>query len=125
MTTEFTTVPYPHVRIIRQYDRPNLEVAWWNTIIPQDVKDHYDYEYIDKGKLIEEWAESEDGLTLYHNSLYLSVDPAEYNHWKNDPIVQNWFTVREEYCNSVGIIIHPSIVYLVDWDGVETLIDLP
>jgi hypothetical protein len=123
MTIQFNTLSIPHTRIIRQYNRPSVDVPWWTTIIPEYVRDYYNNAYISQNKLSEEWAESENGLTLYHNSLYHSVDPSEFVTWSTDPIVQSWFVMREEYCDSVGITVYPSDVYIVV-DGVETLINL-
>lgn len=124
MTIQFNTLPTPHVRIIRKYDRSTVNIPWWTTIIPEYVTEYYNTAYIDQGKLSEEWVESEDGLALYHNSLYHSVDPAEYQVWSNDPIVLSWFAMRNEYCDSVGITINPPNVYLVV-DSVEIPVDLP
>lgn len=123
MTIQFNTLSIPHTRILRKYDRPSVNVPWWTTIIPEYVTEYYTNAYKNQGKLSEEWAESEDGLSLYHNSLYHSVDPAEFVTWSTDPIVSAWFVMRQEYCDSVEIIVHPSDVYLVV-DGIETSIDL-
>jgi hypothetical protein len=123
MTIQFNTLPTPHIRILRKYDRPSIDIPWWTTITPEYVTEYYNNAYKSQDKLSEEWAESEDGLSLYHNSLYHSVDPNEFVTWSTDPIVSSWFIMRQEYCDSVGIIVHPSDVYLVA-DGVETPIDL-
>jgi hypothetical protein len=80
--------------------------------------------YIDTGKLIEEWTESEDGLTLNYRAYYLNVNPQDYSDWKNDSIVQSWITMREDYCVSSGIAMISAITHLVI-NGVETEIDLP
>jgi len=124
MTMQFKTLSTPHLRIIRKYDRPNVNILWWTTVIPEYVKEYYNLTYISQGKLSEEWAESEDGLSLYHNSLYHGVDPIDFENWVTDPVVSSWLAMRQEYCNSVGIIIHPADIYLVT-DGVEVPIDAP
>jgi hypothetical protein len=123
MTIQFNTLPIPHVRIIRKYDRPNVNIPWWTTIIPDYITEYYNTAYKSQNKLSEEWAESEDSLSLYHNSLYHSVDPAENQIWSTDPIVQSWFVMRQEYCDSVGITVHPSEVFIVA-EGVETLLEM-
>jgi hypothetical protein len=124
MTIQFNTLPTPHVRIIRKYDRSSVDIPWWTTIIPEYVTEYYNDTYKSQGKLSEEWAESEDGLSLYHNSLYHNVEPVEFEIWRNDPVVQAWFAIRQEYCDSVGIIVHPSEVYVVI-DGIEILFEMP
>jgi|688.fasta_scaffold118186_2 hypothetical protein len=123
MPTELT-LPNEYVKFLRIYVRSNSTIPWWTTITPESVKQHYQSVYIDTGKLIEEWTESEDGLTLNYRAYYLNVNPQDYSDWKNDSIVQSWITMREDYCVSSGIAMISAITHLVI-NGVETEIDLP
>ncbi|NBO28129.1 MAG: hypothetical protein EBV10_02650 [Synechococcaceae bacterium WB6_1A_059] len=104
--------------ITRTYIRPNLDVVWWNEIIPQSLKDHYKTNYIDTGKMLGERFEfSNDGLYMFYITEFaISMDIMK--EWTFDIIILMWKKIRSNYCEQVGIIEILPVRY--DYKNIET-----
>ena len=87
-----------------KYTRPSTNVSWWTTIMPLEIKDHYQATYITPGHLIEEsFVESQDGLELTHIGHW-SGDPDVLTMFLVDPVVNAWKGIRAQHCSENGIL---------------------
>jgi len=106
------------MRQVTQYRRTSIDIPWWYTIQPEEVKQHYKVTYEDPGyRLGETFTESEDGLLLTHEGLWsdTALPLVElFDAWMADETVNKWKEDRQKYCDSVGIIRYPTTVYWTD-----------
>jgi hypothetical protein len=107
------------------YTRPSVDVPWWTTIQPEEVKEYYKTTYADPGyRTGETFIESEDGLTLTHVADWnenASIFVNLMSMWLSDEVVNRWKEDRQRYCDSVGIVRQPTIM---EWKDPETGADL-
>jgi len=108
---------------ITVYVRPSVDVPWWYTIQPEEVKTHYKQTYEDPGHRVEErFIESEDGLRLTHEAEWAKTS-APFDEissmWMNDPIVNQWKETRQLYCDNVGITRFPTTIIWRDTSNTE------
>jgi hypothetical protein len=114
------------MRQVTQYRRPSIDIAWWYTIQPEEVKEHYRVAYEEPGYRIgETFTESEDGLLLTHDAEW-SETALPFNDmieiWLSDDVVNKWKDDRQNYCDAVGIIRYPTTIYWTNpGDGTESV----
>jgi hypothetical protein len=105
------------MRQVTEYRRPSIDIPWWYTIQPEEVKEYYKVTYEDPGyRLRETFTESNDGLLLTHEGVWSddTLTAALFEAWMTDETVNKWKEDRQKYCDSVGIIRYPTTVYWID-----------
>jgi hypothetical protein len=88
----------------KTYTRSDITIPFHNQVLDNtEYKQHLTENYINTGKLIEQWMEfSEDSLVMTYKALW--TDRESFDEHQADPILNIYWTDRDEYCSSTNII---------------------
>jgi hypothetical protein len=96
------------IKIKREYTRPSIDIPWHNEVLP-DVEFKTKLQtYIDLNKHISyNITHSEDGLRMLYEGIW--IDRAAFDEYDVDPDLVPYWNLRNEYYESVGIIVGPKV----------------
>lgn len=93
----------------RTYIRPNTTVPFHNQVLDNtEYRQHLVSNYINTGKLIEQsTVYSEDSLSMTYNAVW--ADRESFDEHNADPILNKYWTARDEHCSANNVILEPGI----------------
>jgi hypothetical protein len=96
------------IQFSKTFTRPNTEILWHNQVL-----DNTEYlnqlvpNYIETEKLLEQFLEySEDSLIMTYVAIW--SDQESFDEYDIDPILNTYWTARDEYCSTNNIILGPG-----------------
>ena len=93
----------------RSYIRPTTTILFHNLVLDNtEYSQHLVSNYINTGKLIDQWMDfSADSLVMTYNAVW--TDRESFDEHNSDPILNKYWTARDEYCSTNNIILEPGI----------------
>lgn len=94
----------------RTFTRPNLDVFWYNDLIQPDVDWLERWTYYTTEEKIINWTTttSDDGFTLEYVAHW--VDIQSFHEYDHDPMMQNYWNLRDAYLAENNIIMGNKIL---------------
>jgi hypothetical protein len=94
------------LKITNVFQRPNPEVQFHSVNMTLELFQHIKTVYKDTGMIVSIDVTKD---LLNQTAVWVWNTPEDYEVYKNDPVIKEWFTTINDYNNSTGIIKVSSI----------------
>jgi len=96
------------IKIKREYTRPSIDIPWHGEVLADAEFMAKLQTYIDSGKhILFNITYSEDALKMFYEGDW--IDRAAFDEYDVDPDLVPYWDLRNEYYESVGIIVGPKV----------------